>query len=168
MPEIDLLLLDVDGILTDGSILVTSNGDEMKRFHVRDGAGIVAWRNAGKQIGVITGRPSPITTIRLKELGVELIEQCGAMQKAEAYARLRERADVPDARVAYMGDDLADLPVLRRVGYAMTVPDAAIDVLKAARFVTERPGGRGAVREAIEHLLRGMNLWDGVLARYQL
>lgn len=164
--DIQLLLTDVDGVLTDGSILVDTAGQEIKRFHVRDGAGIVAWQNCGLQIGVITGRASVITTHRLTELGVQMIEQCSAMGKQEAYEDLLRRAGVDDSQVAYIGDDLADLPVMVRVGYPMSVADGAPEVRGVAKFVTTLPGGRGAVREAIEHLLKKMNRWDEVLERY--
>ena len=164
--DIQLLLTDVDGVLTDGSILVDTAGRETKRFHVRDGSGIVAWQRSGYQMGVLTGRPSVITTHRMMELGVEMIEQCSAMGKLEAYEDLCRRAGVEDEQVAYIGDDLADLPVMVRVGYPVAVADAAAEVRSVAKYVTETPGGRGAVRETIEHLLKGMGRWDEVLERY--
>jgi 3-deoxy-D-manno-octulosonate 8-phosphate phosphatase (KDO 8-P phosphatase) len=164
--QIKMLLLDVDGVLTDGSILIDSNGGEMKRFFVRDGSAIVAWRKLGLQIGVITGRPSQVTTHRMKELGVDLVVQCGAMDKLQAYENLCERSGVEDNQCAYMGDDLADLSVLRRVAYPMAVADAAVEVRDVARYVTSAPGGRGAVREAIEHILRSAGRWQQVLDAY--
>ena len=164
--DIQLLLTDVDGVLTDGSILIDSNGQELKRFHVRDGAGIVAWQKCGLKIGIITGRASVITTHRMMELGVDMVEQCSAMGKQEAYEDLLRRAGVDDSQVAYIGDDLADLPVMVRVGYPMSVADGSADVRRVAKYVTTLPGGRGAVREAIEHLLKRMGRWDEVLERY--
>ncbi|MHC4994601.1 MAG: KdsC family phosphatase [Planctomycetota bacterium] len=164
---VQLLLLDVDGVLTDGSIFIDSRGHELKRFFVRDGSLIVAWKRAGFQVGVITGRPSQVTTRRLAEFGIDLVSQGPAAGKLEAYDQLRRRAGVSnDAEVAYMGDDLADLPVLDRVGYPLAPADACDEVRDAAAYVTELPGGRGAVRQAIEHLLKSKGLWAKVLAHY--
>lgn len=166
---VKLLLLDVDGVLTDGSILMDSRGHEMKRFFVRDGSMIVAWKRAGFEVGVITGRPSQVTTRRLAELGIDLISQGPASGKLEAYDQLIERAGISDdAEVAYMGDDLADLPVLNRVGFAVAPADGCDEVRAAAALVTEFRGGRGAVRQAIEHLLKCKGLWPQVLAHYGL
>jgi len=166
VPEIKLLLMDVDGVLTDGSILIDSNGVETKRFFVRDGSALVAWRRSGRLAGVITGRPSPVTTIRMNELGIDCVQQCDAMGKAEAYERIKTETGVGDDAIAYLGDDWADLPVLRRVAYPMAVADAGEEVRGAAHYVTQAPGGRGAVRDAIEHLLKSMNAWDDVLQAY--
>ncbi|MBI1373491.1 MAG: HAD hydrolase family protein [Phycisphaera sp.] len=164
--NIKLLLTDVDGVLTDGSIIVHSDGSEEKRFFVRDGSAIVAWRKCGLPIGIITGRPSVVTTHRAKELGVDYVEQCQAMGKIESYEDICKRAGVTDSEVAYIGDDLADLPVLTRVAYPIAVADACAEVRGVAKYVTAEPGGRGAVRDAIEHLLKSMGQWDEVLERY--
>lgn len=166
LPPIRLLLLDVDGVLTDGSILVDTDGREVKRFHVRDGAGIVYWQKCGFKVGVITGRPSPITSLRLQELGVDLIEQCRATEKLASLEALLHRSGFRADQVAYMGDDLADLPVLNRVAYPMAVADAVSEVRAIARYTTKNPGGRGAVREVIEHLLRGLGRWDELVQQY--
>lgn len=168
IPDIELLLLDVDGVMTDGSILVDEAGREVKRFHVRDGMGIVAWQRLGLQVGILTGRPSAVTTRRAAELGIELVSQGDVMEKLIAFENLCKRAGVEEERVAYIGDDLADLPVLARVGYPMTVSDAVAEVREVAVHVTKAVGGRGAVREAIEHLLRGMGRWDEVREHYGL
>jgi len=165
-PNIKLFLTDVDGVLTDGSILLGSDGGEYKRFHVRDGAAIAILQKLGIRTGVLSGRTSEVTPRRAKELGMEFVVQCSAMHKAEALEDLCADADIDPAEVAYIGDDLADLPVLRRVGYPMAVADAAAEVRDVARYVTRRPGGRGAVREAIEHLLKQMGRWDDVLDAY--
>ncbi|MDX1683326.1 MAG: HAD hydrolase family protein, partial [Phycisphaeraceae bacterium] len=154
--KIQLLLLDVDGVLTDGSILIDSGGGEMKRFFVRDGSAMVAWQKLGLDLGVITGRPSQVTTHRLGELGVRHVAQCGAMSKPQAYENLCGRLGVQDDQCAYVGDDWADLAVMKRVAYPIAVADGAEQVRQAARYVTSAPGGRGAVREAIEHLLKSM------------
>jgi 3-deoxy-D-manno-octulosonate 8-phosphate phosphatase (KDO 8-P phosphatase) len=162
-PSIKLLLLDVDGVLTDGAIVYDSQGRESKNFHVRDGMGIVVWQKLGLRVGILSGRPSPVTTLRAAELKIDLVSQGHVMNKLADYQALRDKAAVTDAEVAYMGDDLADLPVLRRVGYPMTVADGAERVRSVAKFVAAAPAGRGAVREAIEHLIRGMGRWDEVL-----
>ncbi|MDH3584056.1 MAG: HAD hydrolase family protein [Phycisphaerae bacterium] len=163
-----LLLLDVDGVMTDGSINIHSDGSETKRFFVRDGSALVAWRKLGLQTGIITGRPSDVTTLRARELGIDFVEQVPAMEKAAALERVCAAADVDVSQVAFLGDDLGDLPVLVRVGYPMAVGDAAEEVRDTARYVTGARGGRGAVREAVEHLLKSMNRWDEVLAAYGL
>ncbi|MBI1367671.1 MAG: HAD hydrolase family protein [Planctomycetes bacterium] len=166
--NIKLLLTDVDGVLTDGSINVHSDGSETKRFHVRDGAGIVAAQRVGLEVGILTGRPSVITTHRARELGITLIEQGSAMGKVPGYENLCRLAGVTDEQVAYIGDDLADLPVLVRVGYPMSVADAAEEVRGVAKFVTTRTGGQGALREAIEHILKSTGRWEQVLEQYGL
>ncbi len=166
--DIKLLLLDVDGILTDGSIILDSDGREIKRFHVRDGMAIVMWQNLGFKTGLLTGRPSAVTTLRAAELKIEFVSQGSAMDKLKNFEDLCGRAGVTAEQVAYMGDDLADLPVLLRCGYPMTVSDAVDEVRAAVKLVTKAPGGRGAVREAVEHLLHKMGRWDEVLESYGL
>lgn len=164
--DIKLLLADVDGVLTDGSIVLDSLGNETKMFHVRDGSGIVAWQKLGLKFGVITGRPSRVTTLRAAELRIEFVEQCGAMDKVQALENIGTRAGVDLSCIAFIGDDLADLPVLTRVGYPIAVADAAPEVRGVAKYVTPSPGGRGAVREAIEHILKAAGRWDEVLESY--
>lgn len=164
--DIRLLLTDVDGVLTDGSILIDSGGREIKRFHVRDGAGMVAWQKLGLGLGIITGRPSSITTLRAAELGVDYVEQCPAMGKVAALENICARAGVEPKNIAFVGDDLADLPVLMRVGYPIAVADAVAEVAGIARYITRARGGHGAIREAIEHLLKAMDRWDEVVEAY--
>ena len=166
LADIKLLLTDVDGVLTDGAIVIDSAGREIKRFHVRDGAGMVAWSKCGLKLGIITGRPSPVTMLRAAELGIDYVEQCPAMGKVAALENICAKAAVEPAAVAFIGDDLADLPVLTRVGYPIAVADAAAEVIGVAKYVTRAGGGHGAVREAIEHLLKGMGRWDEVLEAY--
>jgi YrbI family 3-deoxy-D-manno-octulosonate 8-phosphate phosphatase len=161
--SIKLLILDIDGVMTDGSIIIDSDGRETKRFHVRDGLGIVAWKKLGLSIGVITGRPSVVTTLRCRELGIDLLEQVPGSEKLSGLHRILQRTGLDAHQVAMIGDDLPDLPVLRRVGYPITVADGVAEVRSIARFITPAPGGHGAVRQAIEHLLRAMGRWDEVL-----
>ncbi len=164
--DIKLLLVDVDGVMTDGSIIIDSSGNEQKRFFVRDGSGIVAWQRCGLMMGILTGRPSRCTTHRALELGIKLVEQGSAMAKVAGYENLCKEAGVTDDQVAYVGDDLADLPVMARVAYPVAVADAAEEVRELAKYTTAARGGRGAVREVIEHLLKAMNRWDEVLEAY--
>ncbi|MCC7145991.1 MAG: HAD-IIIA family hydrolase [Phycisphaeraceae bacterium] len=166
LQSIQLLLLDVDGVLTDGSIIVDDGGVEYKRFHVRDGFAIKAAMAVGLRIGVISGRASPAAAARMAYLGVELVIQDVA-DKGAAFEMICRQAKVRPEQTAYVGDDLIDLPVLRRCGYAMAVANAVEEVRKVACYVTTQPGGHAAVREAIEHILRGQGKWEKVVARYE-
>lgn len=150
--QILLLVLDVDGVLTDGSIWLGQDGYEMKRFHVRDGLGIKTWMKLGYHVAVISGRQSAAVQRRMDELGVTLVYQ-GAKNKQQALSEVMDRTGLSLAQIAHIGDDWPDVPVMRRVGYPIAVADADRVVRKAAAFVTKLPGGMGAVREAIDHLL---------------
>lgn len=162
---IALLVLDVDGVLTDGSILIDDHGCETKRFHVRDGTGIAIWRRLGGEVAIITGRSGRAVGHRAVELGVRHVVQ-GVADKADAFGTLLDELDIAASASAAMGDDLPDLPMLRLAGYPIAVADAVPEVRALAEFVTVRPGGRGAVREAIEHLLKAASRWDEALAWY--
>jgi len=168
LSDIKLLLTDVDGVMTDGSIHIDSRGCETKRCHVRDGQAIVVAQRVGLRIGIITGRPSPVTMIRARELGIEFVEQCAAMNKVQSLENICATAGVEEHEVAYIGDDLADLPVLCRVGYPMTVADGAAEVRSVVKHTTKQPGGHAAVREAIEHVLKAQGKWEQVLEEYGL
>ena len=162
---IELLVLDVDGVLTEGGIaygaLTEAGGAlEWKEFHVRDGSALVAWGRAGKRTALLTGRTSGVVTVRAAELGIEAVVQ-GAADKAAAFASLLEARQLRPEQAAFVGDDLADVPVLRRCGLAAAVADACPEALREAHYVTRRPGGRGAVREVIERILRCQGLWPG-------
>ena len=163
--SIQLIVFDVDGVLTDGAIILDDHGVESKRFHVRDGFAIRAAMAVGIKIGVITGRSSRVVTLRMADLGVDLVMQ-GIKDKATAFAALCQRAGVAPEDTAFMGDDLIDLPALRRCGYPMAVADASGPVKAMARFVSSVNGGHGAVREAIEHILVAQGKWDSVVERY--
>jgi len=168
MPEpqnIRLLLCDADGVLTDGSIIVDDAGVELRRFHVRDGLGIQAAMGVGLQVGVISGRIAQATAKRLQYLGITLVMQ-GQADKGAALLAACQAAGVPPEATAFIGDDLIDLPALKRCGYPMAVADAVDEVQAAARFITPQPGGRGAVRAAIEHILRAQNKWSLIVNRY--
>ena len=160
-----LLILDCDGVLTDGSILVDDLGRESKRFHVRDGFAIKAAMGVGLQIAVCTGRSVPAVNLRLTELGVKHVLQ-GASDKLVGLETICQWTGVEPGQAAYMGDDLPDIPAMVRCGFAITVADAAAEVVEVAAMQTEAPGGHGAVREAVEHILRTQNRWDEIVDRY--
>jgi 3-deoxy-D-manno-octulosonate 8-phosphate phosphatase (KDO 8-P phosphatase) len=162
---IELLILDVDGVLTDGGIIRDDAGQQLKRFHVRDGAGLVMWRRLGKQVAIITGKESPVVAHRAEELGIELVYQ-NVANKREVFEELCEQINIRPSQVAYVGDDLPDLPVMRRVAQPIAVADAVEEVRAVARYVTKYPGGYGAVRDAIEYLCKEMGLWGLILEKY--
>lgn len=165
LAAIKLLLLDVDGIMTDGRIIYDQQGNELKAFDVKDGHGLKMLQRAGIKVGVITGRSSPIVSLRAKELGAEILYQ-GAKVKLEPYLEILEATGLTDHQVAYMGDDLIDLPILRRVGFSATVADAVPQMAEHVDYVTCRPGGRAAVREVCDLLLKAGGYWDEQTARY--
>lgn len=158
LARIRLLILDVDGVLTDGGLYYGPSGEETKRFHVQDGLSIAAARRAGLHVAIISGRASASVTRRMTELGIAEVHQ-GVADKAAILAAMMERLGVQPAEVAMMGDDLTDLPLMRRVGLALAPPNAVPEVRRAAHWVSRRRGGDGAVREAIEHLLRARKAW---------
>lgn len=162
--KIKWLLLDVDGVMTDGGIIL-SGGLEIKRFHVQDGLGINLAQRAGLRVGILTSRESEAVARRARELEIEEVSQ-GCSTKLEAYLQVLERYGLKDEEVAYMGDDLPDLPLLRRVGLAFAVANAVPEVKRQADHVTQKAGGEGAVREAVELLLRLMGQWEKVVASY--
>ncbi|MCW8859134.1 MAG: HAD-IIIA family hydrolase [Deltaproteobacteria bacterium] len=162
---IKLLLLDVDGVLTDGRIIYDNQGNELKAFDVKDGHGLKMLQRAGIKIGIITGRSSMVVERRAKELGIDILYQ-GALRKLEPYLDILAEQRLTDDQVAYIGDDVVDLPILRRVGFSATVADAIPQVFPLVDFVTERPGGRGAVREICDLLLKASGKWDEMTARY--
>lgn len=156
--RIRLLVLDVDGVLTDGRLVYGTGGEEAKVFHVRDGYGIVAALASGLDVAVVSGRASRAVESRLAELGVTEVHQRIADKAALLGDVCARRAIAPDL-VAYMGDDVPDLPLMRRVGLALAPADAVPEVRRAAHWISRRPGGAGAVREAIEWLLRARAAW---------
>ena len=155
--RVTLLLMDCDGVLTDGRLYFGPTGEELKVFHARDGEGIVAWNKAGFRSGIISGRNSPIVELRAKQLGIEFIRQ-GRKDKAVALAEILAESGAAAEDAAFIGDDTPDIQVFDRVGFAAAVRDAHDSVRKAAHFITETDGGRGAVRELIDLLLSAKNL----------
>ena len=161
--KIKLVILDVDGVLTDGSIYVAPDGSELyKPFFVRDGLIISLARKVGINTAVITGRASSIVANRAQELHIDRVYQ-GSLDKRAAYADIKERTGLLDEEIAYIGDDIVDLPILRRVGLPCTVGDAVPEVRDAAQIIAAAPGGRGAVREIYEIILKSQGLWNDVL-----
>ena len=167
LADIRLLLLDVDGVMTDGGIIYDGNGLETKTFNVKDGHGIKMLQRYGIEVGIITGRTSLVVDIRAKELGVELVYQ-GALKKLESYRDIKRRTGLVDSQIAYMGDDVIDVPVMKQVVFAAAPSDALIEARNAAHYVTSLAGGRGAVREVCDLILRGRGLWNEIVTRYDL
>ena len=163
--RVTLLLLDVDGVLTDGGIVYDDGGREIKRFHVRDGHGIKMIQRAGVEVGIITGRSSGVVAIRAKELGISLVRQ-GATDKVAAWREILASRGISPEGTAYVGDDIVDVPLLKSVGFAAAPADAEAYVLDAVDFVSSRGGGRGAVREIVEFILRSGGRWDAATSRY--
>jgi 3-deoxy-D-manno-octulosonate 8-phosphate phosphatase (KDO 8-P phosphatase) len=160
--RIELLLLDVDGVLTDGRVVYTDAGHEIKSFHVRDGSGIKFWRRSGKRVALLSGRTSSAVTRRAAELGIDIVIQ-GVDEKGLALRRILTQTGLWADQVCAVGDDLPDLPVLTHCGIGVAVADAAPELKAVADFVTSLPGGLGAVREAIEWLMRGQGTWDAAI-----
>lgn len=163
--RIRVLLLDVDGVLTDGGVYVHADGSESKRFDIKDGAGIVMARRAGLTVGVISARHSQATIHRARQLGLDPVRQ-GVADKAAALAELMDTHGWTAETIAYMGDDVVDLPVLRRVGLAACPADAVPEVQAVAHVVSARPGGQGAARALIEDILRAQGRWDALIAAH--
>jgi 3-deoxy-D-manno-octulosonate 8-phosphate phosphatase (KDO 8-P phosphatase) len=163
--RIRLLLFDVDGVLTDGLIVMHADGSESKGFHIRDGAAIVWAQRAGLQVGLLSARRSGATSQRAAQLAIRLVMQ-GFQSKLAAYEEIVRGAAVEDAAVAYMGDDLLDLPVLARVGLSAAPGDAAPEVRERVDWVSGAGGGRGAARELIELVLKAQDRWDAVTGEY--
>ena len=165
MQNIRMILSDVDGVLTDGSITYDNQGIESKSFHVRDGMGIKLWQRAGHQFGIITARNSHIVKVRMSELGVELVRQ-GVEEKFTAVKSIVEQLGLTLDEICYIGDDLTELRLIKSVGLGASVADGAEDVRKAAHVVTKLAGGKGAVRELVEAILKHQKRWDELLGSY--
>lgn len=159
------LFLDCDGVMTDGAIISLPDGQEAKRFDIHDGHGIVLWRRADRKVGIITGRGGPALERRVEELQIEYLIQ-KTYDKLAAFEALVSREGIDLEAIAYMGDDVVDLPLLRRVGLAIAPPNAVPEVLEHAHVVTAKSGGNGAVREVIELLLKIQGRWDDLMQRY--
>jgi 3-deoxy-D-manno-octulosonate 8-phosphate phosphatase (KDO 8-P phosphatase) len=160
-----LILFDVDGVLTDGTLLLHADGSESKVFDIKDGTGIVWAQRAGLTVGILSARNSAATTQRAAQLGITLIHQ-GVKSKLETYDQITDTLMLEDEQVAYMGDDVLDLPVLLRVGLAAAPADAVEAVRSRVHWVSRCQGGAGAARELIELILRAQDRWDALVASY--
>jgi 3-deoxy-D-manno-octulosonate 8-phosphate phosphatase (KDO 8-P phosphatase) len=165
LARVQLLLLDVDGVLTDGGVTWSNDGVEQKTFNIRDGLGLRLWQRAGCRAGIVTGRSSRIVQLRAEELGIGIVRQ-GVEDKLEVAAAIVAECGLSWEQTAFIGDDLPDLPVVERCGIGAAVADACPELVAAADVVTRRPGGRGAVRELIERLLGARGGWAPIVARY--
>jgi 3-deoxy-D-manno-octulosonate 8-phosphate phosphatase (KDO 8-P phosphatase) len=163
--RVRLLLFDVDGVLTDGVVVMHADGSESKGFHIRDGAAMVWAQRAGLTVGLLSARSSGATAQRAAQLAIRLVRQ-GIQSKLEEYERILRDTGLTDDAVAYMGDDLLDLPVLARVGVSAAPADAAPEVRERVAWVSAAAGGRGAVRELVELVLRAQQRWDTVIREY--
>ena len=167
LKNIKLLLLDVDGVLTDGGIIYSDNGSETKIFNVKDGLGIRLLMEVGICLGIITGRRSNALSKRCKELGIDLIYD-GVANKADALNRMLERTGFSVEEAACIGDDLPDLALMRRTGISIAVADAHATLRENADMITSAKGGRGAVREVCEAILKAKGLWESILGRFSV
>jgi 3-deoxy-D-manno-octulosonate 8-phosphate phosphatase (KDO 8-P phosphatase) len=160
-----LLLMDCDGVLTDGRITLLGDDDEQKSFHTRDGHGLVLLHRAGLRSGIISGRTSSAVVRRARDLGISFVRQ-GTHNKIEDYEEVIREAGVEESETAFIGDDVTDVPLMRRAGLAVAVADATPETISAAHYVTKLPGGAGAVREVCELILRAHGRWAELMKRY--
>jgi YrbI family 3-deoxy-D-manno-octulosonate 8-phosphate phosphatase len=162
---IELILTDVDGVLTDGRVVLDNQGIESKRFHIRDGLGVKLWQKAGCRLGVLSQRSSQSLKVRAAELGIDIIRQ-GVPDKLGALRQVLTELHLSLPQVCYLGDDLPDLPVVRAVGLGVAVADACPELREAAHYVTSTPGGGGALRETVELVLKAQGRWGDVIQAY--
>lgn len=163
--QIKLLLMDCDGVLTDGRIWILEEGEDQKAFHIRDGLGIDLWHRAGMKSGIISGRSSAAVARRAKGLNMSIV-YLGQNDKLKSFEQALLEAGVSSEEVAFIGDDLNDVPIMLRCGLAIAVSDASSETKSRAHYVTQVRGGKGAVREVIELILKAQDKWDGVVAQY--
>lgn len=167
LKTIRYLILDVDGVMTDGGIIIDDAGLESKRFDVRDGHGLKMLIRNGIEVLLLTGRTSKVVETRARELGIADVYQ-GAKDKRAVYEKLLQERQIQPEEVAFVGDDVVDVPVLRRVGFSATVADSAEDVKSIVDYITNKQGGRGAVREICELILKATGKWEAEALRYEL
>jgi 3-deoxy-D-manno-octulosonate 8-phosphate phosphatase (KDO 8-P phosphatase) len=163
--NIKLLVLDVDGVLTDGRIIYSDSGEELKFFDVKDGHGIKLLQRAGIEVAFVTGRRSRVVEHRAHDLGITLVSQ-KALNKIEAYEEILKIKNLQDEDVCVVGDDLPDLPLLRRCGFSVAVANSVEEVIREVDYITTKEAGRGAVREVCDLILKAHGLWETVTARY--
>lgn len=163
--HVKLLLMDCDGVLTDGRLTLLADGDEQKSFHVRDGHGLVLFHRAGLRSGIISGRSSKSVGRRAGDLGISFVRQ-GSWDKIKDFQEVLAEAGASETETAFIGDDVTDIPLMMRVEFAVAVADAAAETRAAAHYVTQLPGGRGAVREVAEIILKAQGRWSELMRRY--
>ncbi|HEU4510545.1 MAG TPA: HAD hydrolase family protein [Pyrinomonadaceae bacterium] len=163
--RVKLLLMDCDGVLTDGRIWLLESGEDQKAFHTRDGLGIELLHRAGLRSGIISGRTSTAVERRARGLGMSFICQ-GCADKQQAFTETLTQAELTNAEVAFVGDDLNDIPLLLQSGLAVAVADAAPETREHAHYTTSAPGGRGAIREVVELILKSQNRWSDLVRHY--
>ncbi|HLN97300.1 MAG TPA: HAD family hydrolase [Pyrinomonadaceae bacterium] len=163
--RVKLLLMDCDGVLTDGRLWLTEDGAEQKSFNTHDGLGLSLLHQAGLKSGIITGRDSRAVARRAAELGIEFVRQ-GNPEKVAAFEQILQRAGIDENEVAFVGDDLTDIPLMQRVELAVAVADAVAETRSVAHYVTQAEGGRGAVREVIELVLKSQGRWQDLVDNY--
>ena len=160
-----MLIMDVDGVLTDGTIIINADGSESKQFNIQDGHGVKMWHRSGLKTAILSGRSSQATIARAQQLGIEHVLE-GCKQKLPAFETLLGEVGLTAAEVAYIGDDLIDLPLVKRSGLGVAVADAVSELKQAADLVTAAGGGGGAVRELIEYILKSTGKWQSLVERY--
>ena len=164
--RVKCVILDVDGVLTDGGIYVGADGELFKPFYCRDGLGVTLARKVGVRTAIITGRASKHVVFRAGELRIEDIWQ-GNLDKRGAYRELKEKRGLSDEEIAYVGDDVLDLPIMLKVGFPIAVADGVPEVREVAQLVTDHPGGHGAVRDAFEFILKAQGRWRQILDSFK-
>lgn len=162
---IELVVSDVDGVMTDGGIIFNNQGIEIKRFHIRDGLGIRLWQRSGRKFALLTARNSHIVQVRAAEIGIDIVRQ-GFEEKLPAALEMFEQLQVAPEQVCYIGDDLTDLPVIQTVGLGVAVADAAEELRTHAAYTTKLSGGQGAVREVLELILKAQGRWGDLIEKY--
>jgi 3-deoxy-D-manno-octulosonate 8-phosphate phosphatase (KDO 8-P phosphatase) len=165
LKSIKLLILDVDGVLTDGKVIYTDSGEEIKRFDAQDGHGLKLLMRSGIAVVLLTGRESKAVLHRAHDLGIKDVYQ-KALNKIEIYESILRKKDLTDKEVGFVGDDLVDIPVLRKVGFSAAVPDAVPEVKEIVDYITTHKGGEGAVREVCELILKAQDTWEAVTEKY--
>lgn len=163
--KIDFIVMDVDGVLTDGRIIYDNTGNQLKNFDVQDGLGLSIWSKMGYKSAIITGKESHVVTIRAKECKIDSVYQ-GCTKKLDALEKIMKDFNLTYQQICYIGDDLIDLPVMKKCGFSVAVRNARREVKKEADYITEAFGGRGSVREVIEKVLKAKGLWSEVVKRY--
>jgi 3-deoxy-D-manno-octulosonate 8-phosphate phosphatase (KDO 8-P phosphatase) len=165
LENIEMLVLDIDGVMTDGSLIINSDGSESKKFNSLDGHGIRLWKRAGKKVAFLSGRKSEPVIHRAEQLEVDyVLENC--FDKLDELKKLISQSNIPAGKIAYIGDDLPDLPAIRCVGFSAVVANAVDEVKQYADYVTVAKGGCGAVREVIEYILKSSGIWDKLIRKY--